>query len=248
MVTGEKRRCSYAFPTQLFPLEDVSVDAPALLMEGMVPRDSALLRRLGRDEGDALRSRGLCGRLMSLDRLGGGLGMKESATGNSEGWRLPRGGATEPPERHLQDKSKAVVQILRWWQDDVLSSGKDVEVYVRSLYSVEEQRERKRERWRTYKKQTRLVWIEFCAEWEMNSRGLTGGSRGFGTIVPPAVKEACSSWELNEWTNAAQRCCTLLLRLHTFLLVADKMNWDVPGCVSSILMLHSCCLGGDRKN
>lgn len=84
-------------------------------MEGMVPRDSALLRRLGSDEGDALRSRGLCGRLMSLDRLGGGLGMKESArsTGNREGWRLPRGGATEPPERHLQDKSKAVVQILK---------------------------------------------------------------------------------------------------------------------------------------
>lgn len=84
-------------------------------MEGMVPSDSALLRRLGRDEGDALRSRGLCGRLMSLDRLGGGLGMKESArsTGNREGWRLPRGGAAEPPERHLQDKSKAVVQILR---------------------------------------------------------------------------------------------------------------------------------------
>lgn len=84
-------------------------------MEGMVPRDSALLRRLGRDEGDALRSRGLCGRLMSLDRLGGGLGTKESvrSTGNSEGWRLPRGGAAEPPERYLQDKSNAMVQILR---------------------------------------------------------------------------------------------------------------------------------------
>lgn len=79
-----------------------------------MPRDSALLRRPGSDEGDALRSRGLCGRLMSLDRLGGGLGMKEStwSRGNRGGWLL-KGGAAEPPARYLQHKSNVLVQILK---------------------------------------------------------------------------------------------------------------------------------------
>lgn len=44
----------------------------------MVPRQRALLRRPGKEEGEALRSRGLCWRLMSLERLGGGVGTKKS--------------------------------------------------------------------------------------------------------------------------------------------------------------------------
>lgn len=80
----------------------------------MVPRERALLRRPGREEGDALRSRGLCWRLMSLDRLGGGARMKESArSGESkEDWLL-KGGAAEVPARYLQHKSNVIVHYLK---------------------------------------------------------------------------------------------------------------------------------------
>lgn len=85
----------------------------------MVPRERALLRRPGREEGDALRSRGLCWRLMSLDRLGGGARMKESArSGESkEDWLL-KGGAAEVPARYLQHKSNVIVHYLKSQYDN----------------------------------------------------------------------------------------------------------------------------------
>ena len=84
---------------------------PVLVREGMVPRERALLRRPGREEGDALRSRGLCWRLMSLERLGGGAGTKESArSGESIGGCQLKGGTAELPARYLQHKRNATVQ------------------------------------------------------------------------------------------------------------------------------------------
>lgn len=82
----------------------------------MVPRESALLRRPGREEGDALRSRGLWWWLMSLDRLGGGAGMKESTrSGDGDrGWPM-RGGAAELPARNLQHKSNATGSNMNSW-------------------------------------------------------------------------------------------------------------------------------------
>lgn len=80
----------------------------------MVPRERALLRRPGREEGDALRSRGLCWRLMSLDRLGGGVGTKESArSGENKGGWLLKGGTAELPARYLQHKSNVIVHYLK---------------------------------------------------------------------------------------------------------------------------------------
>lgn len=87
-------------------LKKTILELPVLLREGIVPRLRALLRRPGKEEGDALRSRGLCWRLMSCERLGGGAGMKESArSGDRKGDWLLNGGAAELPARYLQHKS-----------------------------------------------------------------------------------------------------------------------------------------------
>ena len=77
---------------------------PVLVRDGIVPRQRARLRRPGREEGEALRSRGPCWRLMSLERLGGGVGMKESARSG-----LWKGGTAVLPARYLQHKSNAIV-------------------------------------------------------------------------------------------------------------------------------------------
>lgn len=89
---------------------------PVLEREGIVPRERALLRRPGREEGDALRSRGLWWWLMSLDRLGGGAGTKDSTKsgGGKRGWLL-RGGAVELPARNLQHKSNATGSNMNSW-------------------------------------------------------------------------------------------------------------------------------------
>lgn len=94
----------------LLQLKKTILVLPVLLREGIVPRLRALLRRPGKEEGDALRSRGLCWRLMSCERLGGGVGMKESArSGDRKGDWLLNGGAAELPARYLQHKSNGTV-------------------------------------------------------------------------------------------------------------------------------------------
>lgn len=87
-------------------LKKTILELPVLLREGIVPRLRALLRRPGKEEGDALRSWEVCWRLISCERLGGGAGMKESArSGDRKGdWLLNRG-AAELPARYLQHKS-----------------------------------------------------------------------------------------------------------------------------------------------
>lgn len=108
---------------QLKPKELISM-LPVLVREGMVPRQRARLRRPGREEGDALRSRGLCWRLMSLERLGGGVGMKESArSGESKGGWLLKGGTA----RYLQHKSNVTVYYLKSTFITKLSKGFNTE-------------------------------------------------------------------------------------------------------------------------
>lgn len=53
-------------------LKKTILELPVLLREGIVPRLRALLRRPGKEEGDALRSWEVCWRLISCERLGGG--------------------------------------------------------------------------------------------------------------------------------------------------------------------------------
>lgn len=72
----------------------------------MVPRYRARLRRPGREEGEALRSRGLFCRLMSWERFGGGVGMKveeePGEMGESRGAWVPYLASTALPERYLR--------------------------------------------------------------------------------------------------------------------------------------------------
>lgn len=106
---------SLDFCVSTIPAPNISF-IPVLEREGMVPRERALLRRPGREEGDALRSRGLWWWLMSLDRLGGGAGMKDSTKsgGGKRGWPLG-GGAVELPARNLQHKSNATGSNMNSW-------------------------------------------------------------------------------------------------------------------------------------
>lgn len=78
----------------------------------MVPRYRARLRRPGREEGEALRSRGLFCRLMSWERFGGGVGMKveeePGEMGESRGAWVPYLASTALPERYLQQKKSTI--------------------------------------------------------------------------------------------------------------------------------------------
>lgn len=75
---------------------------PVRLKDGTVPRLRALLRRPGREEGESLHLWGLCLQLMSLERFGGGVGMKESArSGESKGGWLLNEGTAELLARYL---------------------------------------------------------------------------------------------------------------------------------------------------
>lgn len=71
----------------------------------MVPRERALLSRPGSEEGEALCSLGLFMRLISLERLGGGVGMNSAMSGDHKGGWLLKGWTAELPEIHLQHKS-----------------------------------------------------------------------------------------------------------------------------------------------
>lgn len=101
---------SISFGIRLLKVYGIILMLPVLVRGGMVPRLRALLRRPGREEGDALRSRGLCWRLRSLEKLGGRVGTKEStSSGESKGGWLPKGGAAELPARYLQHKSNGLL-------------------------------------------------------------------------------------------------------------------------------------------
>lgn len=82
---------------------------PVLLKVGMVPRERALLRRPGKEDGESLHLWEPFWCLMSLERLGGGVGTKESArSGDSKGgWQLKEGMA-ELPAGYLQHKCNVI--------------------------------------------------------------------------------------------------------------------------------------------
>lgn len=112
---GTKRSASI---TLLIPFclltwtETNNCTVPVLLKVGMVPRERALQRRPGREEGESLHLWEPFWCLMSLERLGGGVGTKESArSGDSKGgWQLKEGTA-ELPARYLQHKGNVIFHI-----------------------------------------------------------------------------------------------------------------------------------------